>query len=265
MNDVGQAAPDASEPVQAAARRKKVAALLTLVGEETYELLKGLVSPKQPKDCSFEELQKAMQDHLGRRRLVVTERFALRNRRQGEGGSVADYAAALQKMASTCSYGAHLIEALRDQFIRGLQSVTMQEELLKEDRDFADAVKHARALETAQHGASQFRQGDQAMASTHSVRQSQTNTGKSATMRQDLSQPCFRCGGKNHTPQQCCFKDVECRRCGGKGHIARVCRSSASDKKITPSGQGRSLQTTRTHRVQEEMYGATASGRPQSV
>ena len=46
----------ADEVVQLAAEKKKVATLLTLVGPETYLLLKSLVSPQRPVDLSFDEI-----------------------------------------------------------------------------------------------------------------------------------------------------------------------------------------------------------------
>ncbi|XP_077866425.1 uncharacterized protein LOC144354629, partial [Saccoglossus kowalevskii] len=43
------------------------------------------------------------------------------------------------------------------------------------------------------------------------------------------SKPCYRCGRKGHTPQQCRFKDAECH-CKKKGHIQKVCRSKGTSK-----------------------------------
>ena len=37
--------------------------------------------------------------------------------------------------------------------------------------------------------------------------------------------PCYRCGGKQHSAQDCHFKTAECHLCRKKGHIAKVCCS----------------------------------------
>ena len=38
-------------------------------------------------------------------------------------------------------------------------------------------------------------------------------------------QPCYRCGRKNHKPDDCHFREAVCDVCGKKGHISTVCRS----------------------------------------
>ena len=37
--------------------------------------------------------------------------------------------------------------------------------------------------------------------------------------------PCYWCGDKQHSAQDCCFKTAEFHHCRKKGHIAKVCCS----------------------------------------
>ena len=44
-------------------KEKQVPAFLSIMGPKLYGLVKDLVSPKNPKDCSFDALVKAVTDH----------------------------------------------------------------------------------------------------------------------------------------------------------------------------------------------------------
>ena len=81
-NNVGTIAGGADQAVINAADRKRVATLLTLVGAETYLLLKSLVSPRNPADLSFEETTDTLKSHLNPRRLTVAERYKFHQRTQ---------------------------------------------------------------------------------------------------------------------------------------------------------------------------------------
>lgn len=56
------------------------------------------------------------------------------------------------------------------------------------------------------------------------------------------AQSCYRCGGSNHKPDDCRFREVNCHSCGKKGHIQRACRSGAKG----PQSQNSSQNQTRT-------------------
>ena len=47
--------------------------------------------------------------------------------------------------------------------------------------------------------------------------------------------PCYRCGKKNHLPQQCHFKEAVCHKCNKKGHISKDCKSPVQQKSDTTS------------------------------
>ena len=44
--------------------KKKVPALLSLVGGSTYQLLRGLTAPQKPSECEFKDLVKVLSEHL---------------------------------------------------------------------------------------------------------------------------------------------------------------------------------------------------------
>ena len=53
-NIIGSYPTSASEAVIAAAEKKKVAAMISVIGKKTYSVLRDLCSPVNPKDKTFE-------------------------------------------------------------------------------------------------------------------------------------------------------------------------------------------------------------------
>jgi len=223
----------ADEVVQLAAEKKKVATLLTLVGPETYLLLKSLVSPQRPIDLSFDEITARLKSHLTPRRLIVAERFKFHQRTQKDGEAIATFAAELRRLASTCNFGEFLSEALRDQLVCGIRSSSTQRKLLSEERSFEQAMQMALADEVADSEAKQIAPKHDSTSNTVPVDvvhkyQSRVEKKFPEHQRNDNAvnatrKRCYRCNG-NHTQQQCRFKDATCHFCQKRGHIAEACR-----------------------------------------
>ena len=225
----------ADEVVQLAAEKKKVATLLTLVGPETYLLLKSLVSPQRPVDLSFDEITARLKSHLTPRRLIVAEpeRFKFHQRTQKDGEAIATFAAELRRLASTCNFGEFLSEALRDQLVCGIRSSSTQRKLLSEERSFEQAMQMALADEVADSEAKQIAPKHDSTSNTVPVDvvhkyQSRVEKKFPEHQRNDNAvnatrKRCYRCNG-NHTQQQCRFKDATCHFCQKRGHIAEACR-----------------------------------------
>ena len=109
-----------------------MATLLTVVGAKTYALIKDLVAPNKPATKTFEELVKILEDHLNPKPLVISERFKFHQRNQKEGDSIAQFLAALRRLAEHCEFGTTLEESLRDQLVCGISNETIQRKLLTE-------------------------------------------------------------------------------------------------------------------------------------
>ncbi|XP_071843672.1 uncharacterized protein [Apostichopus japonicus] len=52
----------------------------------------------------------------------------------------------------------------------------------------------------------------------------------SDTKATNNTKPCYRCGRKNHTPNDCYFKEKVCNACNKTGHIAKICRSKNTEQ-----------------------------------
>ena len=136
---------------------KKVAILLTSVGDRIYALLRDYFTPNKPADQTYAAIEKALKEHYEPPKIVIAERFHFYQRSQAEGETVAGYVAALRKLASTCDYGDFLEHALRDRLVCGLRNESAQKKLLTEkDLTFVRAVEIAEGIEAAEASTQQF-------------------------------------------------------------------------------------------------------------
>ena len=143
--------------VNSIAAEKKVPVFLNTVGKMHYRLLSHLFAPDPPARKSLDEIQNALRGHYEPKPLVISERFNFHRRQQGQGETVSQYVAELRKLAIHCQFGGYLDEALRDRFVCGLRSESVQKKLLtKADLSFQEAIRIAQASEQAEAMARQL-------------------------------------------------------------------------------------------------------------
>ena len=61
------------------------------------------------------------------------------------------------------------------------------------------------------------------------MKSSKPGVSVEANIKAINTQPCNRCGRKDHAPAHCKFKDAVCHSCGKRGHISLVCRGRKRD------------------------------------
>ena len=145
---------------------------------------------------------------------MITEHFHFHKRYQAAHESIADFDAALRKLAVHCKFGKHLQETLRDRFVCGLRHKAIQRCLLtKSTLTYAKAIEIARGMESADKDAKTFKMP------VAIIKKLSTSPQKS----NEIQINCYRCGRANHTPAQCKFS---CLKCKNLGHIAPACRST---------------------------------------
>uniref|UniRef100_A0A3P9C9M9 Retrotransposon gag domain-containing protein n=1 Tax=Maylandia zebra TaxID=106582 RepID=A0A3P9C9M9_9CICH len=136
---------------------KKVCTFLSVIGADTYRLLKNLVSPRVPSTMGYAALTGALSAHYKPTPVVIAERFRFQKRNQKEGEAVSDYVVALRQLSATCDFGQYLDEALRDRFVSGLRSDAVQRKLLSEkDLTFPRACEIAVSMELASKNTMEF-------------------------------------------------------------------------------------------------------------
>ena len=74
-NSIGLYPSDASETVKAAANKKKVSVMISVIGKKTYGTLRDLCSPENHKDKTFEQLCELLERHFKPKQLEVAESY----------------------------------------------------------------------------------------------------------------------------------------------------------------------------------------------
>ena len=137
--------------------KKKVAVLLTVMGNKAYELLHSLLAPVVPSTKKYDELTAVLLGHLKPKPLVIAERFKFHHRNQRDGEKVAQYMAELRRLSEHCDFKDYLSEALRDRLVCGLRSEAIQRRLLSQkDLTLESAYEIALSEETASRRASEL-------------------------------------------------------------------------------------------------------------
>ncbi|CAB3238863.1 unnamed protein product [Arctia plantaginis] len=240
----------------------RVPLLITVVGEHTYSLMCDLCAPKNPEEKSFDELIKAVLEHLEPQRSEIAERHVFRLRRQRDGESMTEYLQELKHLATTCNFGTTLEENLRDQFVSGLSNSAMRSRIFAEKSiTYREAVELALALEAAERHAEVSGATAPVSASgasvgegLHSTRAGSAGTsggGERRTSRyrgagakgsnsaaSSISLQCWRCG-KAHRPDRCRYVNYNCDECNQRGHLKVMCRevqANRSDRQNYVSG-----------------------------
>ena len=99
---------------------KRVPILLSCMGASTYAPLRDLVAPDAPGTLTFRTLSKVLTAHFEPKRMVIAERLYFHTCVQAVGESIAEFDAALRKLAIHCQFGEAVEESLCDRFVCGL-------------------------------------------------------------------------------------------------------------------------------------------------
>ena len=240
-------------------QEKQVPAFLSIMGPKLYGLLKDLVNPKNPKDCSFDALVKAVTDHYKPQVVVIYERFKFYSRKQEVNENVTSFLAGLKSLAATCSFGDKLEEALRDRIVMGLKDEGTQHALLTEkDLTFERAVEISIAREAAARDVSEFGQNSNSNRHSrddvHTVKaknypsandkrsgsKSKSQKGGKSKGKEKPRKPFSSCGA-SHWKAACPFLNAECHSCKRTGHIAKVCFNKDKQRPVKSSSDTKNV------------------------
>lgn len=236
--------------------------LITGMGDEAYELLSTLCSPRKPVDITYEEAVTFLKNHLQPKPAVMAERYRFRQRRQKDDESVAQYLTELKKLSKTCEFGASLEDNLRDQFVCGVKSDVIRQRLFAEDNlTYSGAVKLAVGLEAAERDAAVVEQKATAEAIVNTLRakrgrgqiadhaaDQRRSHGRTARDSEKGAGGCTACGWRGHNKDECRYKHFVCSKCKQSGHLRRVCpRAEASSGRGKRRGVNHVDATTSDH------------------
>lgn len=113
----------------------KAAVLMTVMGNETFQILDSLFSPEDPCTKTFDQIVEKLKNQFKPMVIVSAERYKLYTRKQKVNEPIAEYVVALKHLAQSCSFGNFLADALRDAFIIGIHDQKIRKRLLSEELD----------------------------------------------------------------------------------------------------------------------------------
>ncbi|XP_049267771.1 uncharacterized protein LOC125756851 [Rhipicephalus sanguineus] len=213
---------------------KKRAHLLTLCGEQTYDVVCALVQPKQPNQVSYDDIVEMLKAHFDPQPSEVFCRARFQRRDQRHDETVSDYVTALKKLAADCNFGTSVDAAanptmlpldvmLRDRFVCGLRNEQVQQRLFAEKdltfkRAFDIALRAENAVEDQKNVKTEFKEIHEACTSICKTE----NQRHSSASAQRKKQHCWRCDAQ-HSPDTCKFQTASCNYCKKRGHIEKAC------------------------------------------
>ena len=138
------------------------------------------------------------------------ERFRFYRRNQHPDESVAEIVAELRQLTRDCKFKDHLDEALRDQFVCGIQNEATQKRLLSEPN-----LTSIRQLKSLRQWRQQPRmlmhqlKGAELRAAAQVAQVAQSGSSNQKT--------CYQCGKEGHFGKECPHKDSVCHNCRKRG------------------------------------------------
>jgi len=231
------------------------AVFLSTIGGPAYKLLRSLVG-EEVKTQSLDNLSKAMKEHLKPAPNEIAERFRFFKRDRASGESVNEYITELRRLSEHCGFKDALNTYLRDRFVCGLSSESVQQKLLATKeltlekslniaRSYEAASKDAKMIQSGS-GSSGIHQAAEAEDSgdIHLVgqqRQASSGRGKATETRE-----CFKCGNVGHLAFKCPYAAYTCHNCGQKGHLAKRCRQEKKEGGAKGDSRAKAVRTVCT-------------------
>lgn len=109
----------------------KRAIFLTMVGEETYEVIRFLFTPLAPRDVTYTEILERLDTQFNPIPNEIIQRYNFRKRYQRHDEVIVMFVTDLRKLSEHCNY-TELDKELRDQIVCGVTDESLQRRLLAE-------------------------------------------------------------------------------------------------------------------------------------
>ena len=123
---------DVAATETAPAQNKRVAALLSLIGPDTYKMLRDLCTPQMPKDKTYDELCTLLRKQFSPTTCTYRERIEFYDARQEENETINEWYARIHKLGINCDFRQQLNHVLKDKFICSMKKNTIRERLCEE-------------------------------------------------------------------------------------------------------------------------------------
>ena len=233
--------------------KKQTAIFLTVIGNETYSLLRNLLALESLAGKTVKMLSETLIDHLKPQSIIIAEHYKFYCRDQLENETITNYLAELRKLTLNCDFKDFLDQALRDCFAGSLQNNSIQQRLLSERKlILKSAIELANTMENADL---------EMQIISRDIKTENFNAMNNATRKY------YRCNLTKHLANVCCFKDAKSNNCHMKGHISKAfcnythqtdppLKMPAYQKTATPKSTSnivKQMQTLSTNDVEENI------------
>ena len=205
--------------------------LISVTGSKAYDVLSDPCSPEAPSEKTHGDVATILKDQSAPTKVLIAERYRFHNCIQLEGESVSTFATKLKYLASTCNFGTHLNEALRDRLGCRLRNEEIQKKFLTEEHNFDETLIKALGAKAAEKDVAAFSQEDASAVNKLDSDGHQTfrprrtrrplckGRGKKPLnqVQNNSTSECLTCGKRGHP----------CHTCGQSGHITDACKSKS--------------------------------------
>ena len=180
-----------------------------------------------------DQAMQVLQDLYMKPKNIISARHELRMCKQLPGDSIDPFVLKLEKLSKECdchevTAEQYRLELIRDAFIAGMLSISIQERLL-ENRNltFRQAYEQARAQELAHKNSESFKELNCRSVSTSNGPEERFSSEDNVNNHLKASSTktiCYFCGKSNHPRHLCPAKNVTCNYCNKIGHFFKVCQ-----------------------------------------
>ena len=225
-----------------AAGERKVAILLTCMGEEAMKLYgtftftpavaanpdEGIEAVQGENRNDLETVLRKFDQHYGNKKYRNVRRQAFLNRKQGKDESIMDFIADLKPKINDCEYGEAANSILCDRIVQGIKNNHVKTRLLDlpdDELTVENAIKICRASELTSEQVRAL--GETEVKHARTFNGNRRGRGRAATWQRERSEThCDRCG-RTHERYKCPAYNKFCGSCGQRGHFARstICQA----------------------------------------
>lgn len=139
--------------IPAVEEERRRAVLLTVIGSETYSVLRALLSPSKPSETEYGAIIACLKAHFEPGVSPIVARYQFHNCCRAPSESASAFLKRLREASGPCDFGATLDEAIRDRLVCGINNAAMTRRLLGESSlTLKSATDIVLAMESASSG-----------------------------------------------------------------------------------------------------------------
>ena len=207
--------------------KQKLSLLLTLVGDEAYEIYENIMP--DPEGKTFADTVQAFEEHFKPQVNTSYETFLFRKLVQREDETIQQYYVRLHEQAVKCDF-ADKDKEIKQQIELSTSSTKLRKYSFQNPgKSLSELLTIAKTFETMKIQTEDIEKHAEQEAINKLSKKQLTNTADRPYQDFKQNKPsktCYRCGGEFPHARRCAAIGKTCHSCGKPDHFATVCRSS---------------------------------------